>query len=94
MKTLLAALAMAAGFTVPPPGSELRKAVLGGLRPAVEKAGAASIRLNWTGGTGPFVVQKKSTLADATWMNVTTTPDRTALVPNDGTTGFFRVGGR
>jgi len=38
--TMLAALALAGGapdFVVPPPGSELRKAVLHGLRPAVAK---------------------------------------------------------
>lgn len=37
MKALLAALMLASGFTVPPPGSALRKAVLDGLRPAVER---------------------------------------------------------
>ena len=38
MKALLAlAAAGAAGFSVPPHGSDLRKAVLGGLRPAVEQ---------------------------------------------------------
>jgi hypothetical protein len=37
MRLLLAALLLAGGFTVPPPGSEVRKAVLNGLRPAVEK---------------------------------------------------------
>lgn len=37
MKMLLAMLMLASGFTVPPPGSGLRKAVLDGLRPAVER---------------------------------------------------------
>ena len=37
MTPLLAALFLAAGFTEPPAGSDLRKAVLNGLRPAVEK---------------------------------------------------------
>jgi hypothetical protein len=37
MKVLLAALALASGFTVPPPASSLRKVVLDGLRPVVEK---------------------------------------------------------
>ncbi len=44
-----------------------------------------------TGGTGPYLVQKKSSLADTNWMNLLTTAEQTALVANDGTTGFFRV---
>jgi len=36
-------------------------------------------------------VQRKSSVADAQWMNVLTTADNFAVVPNDGTTGFFRV---
>jgi hypothetical protein len=58
---------------------------------AIEKAGPASIRLTWTGGSGPFIVQKKATLTDANWTNVLTTPTQTALVPSDGAAGFFRV---
>lgn len=34
---ILAALALASNFAVPPPGSELRKELLGALRPPVEK---------------------------------------------------------
>ncbi len=45
---LLAALLLAAGFTVPPPGSELRKDVLNGLRPAVEKRLGAKVEFNVT----------------------------------------------
>ena len=37
MSALLAALMLASGFTVPPPGSALRQAILNGLRPAVER---------------------------------------------------------
>lgn len=64
----------------------------GQLTVEIEKAGPASLRLTWEGGSGPYLVQKKVTLADATWMNVLTTSETTALVPNDGTTAFFRVG--
>lgn len=37
MKSLIALLMLASGFIVPPPGSALRRAVLEGLRPAVER---------------------------------------------------------
>lgn len=37
MKALLAALLLASGFVVPPPGSPLRRAVLEALRPEIER---------------------------------------------------------
>ncbi len=53
--------------------------------------GATGVTLTWTGGTGPYVVQKKSSLSDAAWVDVLTTSDLTATVPFAGATGFFRV---
>jgi hypothetical protein len=58
---------------------------------SIAKATAGTFRLTWEGGAGFFLVQKKASLNDTNWMNVLTTSERTALVPNDGTTGFFRV---
>jgi hypothetical protein len=57
----------------------------------IAAATANTFQLSWTGGTAPFLVQRKSSLSDAQWMNVLTTSENTALVPNDGTAGFFRV---
>jgi hypothetical protein len=65
----------------------------GNLVASIERASASTIRLTWTGGNGPFTVQKKTGLADTNWTTVLTTPNREAVVPNDGTTGFFRVAG-
>ena len=48
MKTLLAALAIATGFNVPPPGSDLRRAVLAGLRPTIESRLGPAIEFNVT----------------------------------------------
>jgi hypothetical protein len=50
-----------------------------------------NITITWTGGTGPWVIQKKISLTDATWMNVASTSQRTATLPAGGDTGFFRV---
>jgi hypothetical protein len=47
--------------------------------------------LTWTGGTAPYTVQQKATLADA-WVNVLTTSNLTATFPTANQTGFFRVG--
>jgi hypothetical protein len=53
----------------------------------------STLVLTWTGGTGPFTVQRKNTLSDATWINLPETPtsDRTLSVPVTGDAGFFRV---
>jgi hypothetical protein len=57
---------------------------------AVSRSGN-NLTLSWSGGTGPFTVQRKASLADAAWSTVATTPDRSASVPIEGSTGFFRV---
>lgn len=50
-----------------------------------------NVTITWTGGTGPWVVQKKTSIDDATWMNVASTSQRTVTLPAGGDTGFFRV---
>jgi hypothetical protein len=54
-------------------------------------ASGGNITITWTGGTGPFTVQKKTTLTDAQWSTAGTTPNRTITLPASGNTGFFRV---
>jgi hypothetical protein len=54
-------------------------------------ASGGNITITWTGGTGPFTVQKKTTLTDASWTTAGTTPDRTITLPASGNTGFFRI---
>lgn len=61
-----------------------------GVNVSVTRSGN-NLTLTWTGGTGPFKVQRKNALTDATWTDVTTTSERTASVPIQGTTGFFRI---
>jgi hypothetical protein len=53
----------------------------------------ANIVITWAGGTGPFVVERKSALTDATWTEVLTTPNRSATIPRSGASGFLRVRG-
>jgi hypothetical protein len=60
---------------------------------SVTKSGN-NLTLTWTGGTGPFTVQKKTTLLDAQWSDVTTTETRQATVTIEGETGFFRISGK
>jgi len=47
--------------------------------------------LTWSGGTPPYILQKKNSLSDATWTNVETLSSNTFTVPMDGAAGFFRV---
>ena len=72
--SVLAALAMAAAaFSIPPPNSDLRKAVLNGLRPAVEK------RL------GPKVEFKVALIrVQRDWAFVVADPQRRGGKPIDG----------
>ena len=49
------------------------------------------LTLAWQGGAGPYTIQKKTSLADAAWVDVVTTSDTTATVPLQGASGFFRV---
>jgi len=52
---------------------------------------AGNLTLDWTGATGPVLVQKKATLNDADWEDVTTTSDSSVTLPIEGNAGFFRV---
>ncbi len=52
-----------------------------------------SLSLAWSGGTAPYRVQKKSSLADANWLDVMTTTNQNARVPNDSVAAFFRIAG-
>ena len=68
---------------------------LGGTTPpAIELTatrGPGGLTLQWTGGTGPYKVQKKNALTDANWVDVTTTSQTSHTVPLDGQSGFFRI---
>lgn len=51
----------------------------------------AGLKLGWAGGVPPYTVQKKNTLSDAQWVDVTTTSDSQLVVPIAGKSGFFRI---
>jgi hypothetical protein len=52
----------------------------------------AMLRLSWTGGRGPFVVQKKSdSLGGEEWVEVRSTSERSVTLEFDGAAAFFRV---
>ncbi len=47
--------------------------------------------LTWTGGSGPFIVQKKINVNDSSWTTATNTTDHTATITIEGEHAFFRV---
>ncbi|HOK77787.1 MAG TPA: hypothetical protein PLW35_08710, partial [Verrucomicrobiota bacterium] len=77
----------AEGITLPMPSTPILIAnpvVVGG-----------KITLTWTGGNGPFQVQKRSSLSTGTWTSLgAPTDDRTATDDVSGTTAFYRVVGQ
>ena len=54
-------------------------------------AQADSLTVEWAGDGGPFVLQHKSALTDAVWTDVQSFPASPAVVPLQGTGGFFRI---
>jgi len=75
-----AALNWALGGGATPPGIQL-----------TVTRGPSNLTLQWTGGTQPYKVQKKTALTDANWTDVTTTSQTSHTVPLDGQSGFFRI---
>src|SRR5205814_8231584 len=47
--------------------------------------------MQWTGGTGMMMLQKKITISDPNWANVLTTSNSNARVPRTTENGFFRL---
>lgn len=66
----------------------------GGAIEAAAVLNGASLNLTWSGGTGPFTVQRRSLVGSGDWTDVTTTSERSATVPLTGDTGFIRVVGQ
>jgi hypothetical protein len=61
------------------------------IRLSVAPAGT-NLNLSWTGGTGPFVIQKTAILLPS-WSNVLTTSQQNASIPITGANAYFRVKG-
>ncbi len=54
-------------------------------------ANGANVTVAWTGGSGPFALQKKTAVTDATWLNANFTALQNTTVANDGKNGILRV---
>lgn len=55
-------------------------------------ADGTNLTATWSGGAGPFAVQKKVALSDPVWANVAVVDQPAATLPIDRPAGFFRVG--
>ena len=57
----------------------------------IETVGALGVRIAWSGGTPPYLLQKKAALGDSAWTNVVSTEDMSIIVARDSDTAFYRV---
>lgn len=57
----------------------------------VERVGALGVRLAWTGGNAPFLLQRKSALGDAAWTDVASTEHHEIVVARETDAAFYRV---
>jgi hypothetical protein len=58
----------------------------------VAEASGGNFNLSWSGGSGPYTIQKKASLSDAEWVDVTSVANsNSAVVAIEGQSGFFRV---
>jgi uncharacterized protein (TIGR03118 family) len=49
------------------------------------------VQLNWAGGTAPFLLQKKASLAETNWFDVLTTSNRSVIVTKESDANLYRV---
>lgn len=70
-------------FKIVPPPDPIELALVPGSAPALTTA--------WTGGQGPFAVQKKDALNEPVWSTVEFTEESHGTVPHDTASGFLRV---
>lgn len=54
-------------------------------------ASGPALTLSWSGGAGPFLLQKKSSLTGSNWFDVLTTSRQSAIVPTDDDAEFYRL---
>jgi hypothetical protein len=54
-------------------------------------ATGSNLTLSWSGGVGPYLVQKKPSLSETNWLSVVTTTNQTVIVTKDGAAEFFRI---
>jgi hypothetical protein len=70
-------------------------AVSAQLRITGVSAAAGNLTISWSGGNGPFQLQTKASLSDASWQNVgSPVTGHSASAPLTGAMGFFRVVGQ
>ena len=50
-----------------------------------------TVRLEWSGGTPPYLIERKDTLSDSAWVDVVTTSETNTTVPAPSQTAFYRI---
>lgn len=50
-----------------------------------------TISINWSGGVGPFLLQRKTSIDDPTWQRLVESAERTVVAPISGPMSLFRI---
>jgi glucose/arabinose dehydrogenase/plastocyanin len=58
---------------------------------AAQQSGG-NLNAQWSGGVGPYTLEKKEALTDASWNDLLTTANLSGSAPTEAGMGFFRVG--
>lgn len=64
------------------------------IRIATAKADGANLVVTWTGGKGPFKVQRRDAASDGAWTDIATVNASPASLPRTGAAGFVRIAGQ
>ena len=51
----------------------------------------SGVVISWSGGTGPYLLQRKNSLADSNWLNLTATTQLRAVMPKDTDAAFYQL---
>ncbi len=80
-------------FSHPDPQDDPTPGVAVGAKPIVISIAPAgnAITLTWSGGAGPFLLQRKTSVGDAIWENLEEIAERTASAPITRSMGLFRI---
>lgn len=65
----------------------------GDIKVAKVSANGRILTIEWTGGTGPFLVERKNSVTDGNWLPVASTTERSVMTAMIGSAGFYRVTG-
>ena len=81
-------------FSHPDPQDDPTTEIIPAAPIVIENASIAegnTISINWSGGVGPFLLQRKTSIDDPTWQRLVESAERTVAAPIRGPMSLFRI---